>query len=757
MPKTELSFSVDSQLLGELGERLVTRNYVALAELIKNAYDADATEIVIKFIKAKKGPNQGEIHISDNGHGMSFQEVSDYWMRIATTSKVRAPVSPKYGRRKTGNKGVGRFACRRLAKKLVMETVGTTSEKRGLEKTKVTFNWGDFKPGTTLTQIPCVYTRDLLINGKTGLSLILTNLVERWTDSDFNLLRRHVLGLSIVKGVRREGFEEDPGFEIKLEAPEFPSGEGILSRQLLDAGWGKLEGEINNQGICNLKLEAKEIGLKEFGLDEAFENLKGITFEIAWLPMQKSLLRDTRIITKTGILDLLTEQGGVRVYLDGFRVYPYGDAGNDWLRIDADVARRKGRTDDRLSEIASKLGVDPLRAMLNSPRNQQLYGNVVINSGPSMPLQVKLDREGFIEDSSFEDLVTVLRLSIQWMVLHYNEFLLVTGRRELYKKAEELEGLLGDKTNFSFSPTEETTPIALKALTLISDEAKTALKTLPEEQRRKAEIRLNAASEFVKQSYSISEIYLGILKAVASTGSLMFNFSHEIKNLMARLDTHANTIDRMLNDVPKIYQHDFSLFAQSLRKTRDRLDQQIQLFGTLSRTSGETKRQLILLKPIVDEVMMGFQYLIEEYGINKPVVEIPEDFKIGPILEVEIYSIIVNLISNAVKANLSGNGRNIYVKVYSQNGKKVLAVCDDGIGLEEKYWEEVFKPLNADPAGNLYSSLKRRVANDSLAALGRGSGIGLNIVKTTVESYNGSIRFTKPETPWKTCIEVLFP
>lgn len=119
MPDNKLEFSVDSQLLGELGERLVTRNYIALAELIKNAYDADSTKITVRFLNAKTGGRTGEIQIIDNGNGMLFQEVRDYWMRIATTSKVREPISPKYGRRKTGNKGVGRFACRRLAKKLV--------------------------------------------------------------------------------------------------------------------------------------------------------------------------------------------------------------------------------------------------------------------------------------------------------------------------------------------------------------------------------------------------------------------------------------------------------------------------------------------------------------------------------------------------------------------------------------------------------------------------------------------------------------
>ena len=359
MSENQLAFSVDSQLLGELGERLVTRNYIALAELIKNAYDADATKITVRFMNARKGGRTGQVQIIDNGHGMSFSEVRDFWMRIATTVKVRKPISPKYGRQKTGNKGVGRFACRRLAKKLVLESTAMIEGSTDLEWTQVIFNWDDFIPGTVLTEIPCSYKRNVLHNGQTGLTLKLTGLTEYWSESEFNLLRRQVLGLSIAKGTRRNRFEEDPGFEILLDAAEFPGGEGILTAQLMEAGWGKLKGKIDDQGVCKLTLEAKEIGLKQYDLSERFDDLKGIEFEIAWLPMLKQYLRDTKIITKTSILDVLEEQGGVRVYLDGFRVYPYGDAGNDWLHIDADVARRRGRTDDRLNDLAVQLGLEP--------------------------------------------------------------------------------------------------------------------------------------------------------------------------------------------------------------------------------------------------------------------------------------------------------------------------------------------------------------------------------------------------------------
>jgi HSP90 family molecular chaperone len=125
---------------GELGERLVTKNYVALSELIKNAYDADATEVTICFVGSNAGGkpgNKAEIQIIDNGHGMSFQDLQDFWMRVATANKQKTTKSPRFGRPKTGSKGIGRFATQRLAEELVVNTTARVDGKR-VESTEVT-------------------------------------------------------------------------------------------------------------------------------------------------------------------------------------------------------------------------------------------------------------------------------------------------------------------------------------------------------------------------------------------------------------------------------------------------------------------------------------------------------------------------------------------------------------------------------------------------------------------------------------------
>ena len=116
----EFHFEVDAGLLFELGEHLVTRASVALAELIKNAYDADATQVnvLLENVGKTSDVNQSVIIIEDNGIGMTYDDVRENWMRIATPDKRRNPISPKYGRNRTGAKGIGRFAARRLANSL---------------------------------------------------------------------------------------------------------------------------------------------------------------------------------------------------------------------------------------------------------------------------------------------------------------------------------------------------------------------------------------------------------------------------------------------------------------------------------------------------------------------------------------------------------------------------------------------------------------------------------------------------------------
>ena len=417
-----LRFTVDSQLMGELGERLVTRNHVALAELVKNAYDADASRISIEFCDYQREDSNEllpTIVLQDNGHGMRFAEVDAHWMRIATSNKAREPFSPTYGRPKTGNKGIGRFACQRLANELILTTVAKIGST--YERTIVTFDWADFVAGTTLTTIPCKYKTGTVSSDTPRTRLELIGLKDNWLQRDFNTLRRSISWLTMAQEVRRDGFESDPGFGIELQAVQFEQGEGLVLEQLVDSGWGRLRGEVLTDGRASLTLEGNYLsGDKAWVSDATFPNLAGVSCDISLFTSGEAypLVRNKRILTKAVLADLRPE-AGVRVYYEAFRVFPMGERGDDWLGLDRDVAARRGSfSHSSLNDIASRLGLDSRTALLR-PRNENLLGRVHIGGQHGRSLQIKMNREGFVETDSLQQLVEFVRLAIEWMTIYY--------------------------------------------------------------------------------------------------------------------------------------------------------------------------------------------------------------------------------------------------------------------------------------------------------------------------------------------------
>ena len=118
----KIEFTVDVALLRELGERLVGKSHVALAELVKNSYDADANKCRILF-------GDDSIEIVDDGNGMTFEEFQNFWMRIGTTHKQQVTGSPHYDRLVTGSKGVGRLSVQFLGSQLEMWTISRGTKK----------------------------------------------------------------------------------------------------------------------------------------------------------------------------------------------------------------------------------------------------------------------------------------------------------------------------------------------------------------------------------------------------------------------------------------------------------------------------------------------------------------------------------------------------------------------------------------------------------------------------------------------------
>ncbi|HEY0053987.1 MAG TPA: ATP-binding protein, partial [Pedobacter sp.] len=117
---SSLAFKVDAGLIDRLGRELVGKGETAVSELIKNAYDADATTVTVTFIDCD-APG-GTLSVSDDGVGMTPAQLESAFMTISSTDKVHNPKSAKYKRNKAGRKGIGRFATQRIGEKLTIIT-----------------------------------------------------------------------------------------------------------------------------------------------------------------------------------------------------------------------------------------------------------------------------------------------------------------------------------------------------------------------------------------------------------------------------------------------------------------------------------------------------------------------------------------------------------------------------------------------------------------------------------------------------------
>ena len=177
-------FSVDAGIINRLGKELVGKQETAVSELIKNSYDADATEVNLIFENAwNKG---GILTIEDNGHGMNRGQLVNGFMRLSSSDKIHNPVSEKYKRQKAGRKGIGRFATQRLGDKLII----ITQTAQLPEALKVIVNWNDFATDKDLLTI----SNSIEFVPKTkesGTTLIIKGLREGWSDSMIKRVYRY--------------------------------------------------------------------------------------------------------------------------------------------------------------------------------------------------------------------------------------------------------------------------------------------------------------------------------------------------------------------------------------------------------------------------------------------------------------------------------------------------------------------------------------------------------------------------------------
>lgn len=747
-----LHFTVDSALLEELGEKLVETVHIALVELVKNSYDADATEVEILFTRDKKG--KSEIHIIDNGKGMDYDAVQKFWMRIATTNKDASNISKIFGRPLTGAKGIGRFSCRRLGDNLELITYGTKKgDKVGLqarvERTVVKFPWADFSPGTDVTEIDCEGSTSLVTNHETGTTLIIRDISEEWNTRGWNWLKRQLAVLSANRGLKRNGYAADPGFTIKITAPEFEGGVRDIREDFINAGWGTLTAHINkhHQAVCTL--EAMGIGRKTITSSIKFPSLKDISLEIGIMVSDRLQMRDTSTISITNLQQILPDWGGVQVKYKNFRVFPYGD--DDWLNIDKDrgIRRHASKINELTAFAATLRGVDPSRSLLNLLSMRSYMGSVEIGE-EAEGFEMKLNREGFLQSDAVDELKTFVRYAIDWSTIYRDYSIRQETMFQSKLAIENFEDLIQQKL--------EPVKYVESAVDYLENEVRSITRILPELERKDTRESFFKATEVIRKHNETNKAELLHLRLVASTSTLLLIFSHEVKSLLGLLEQSKNSLTILSNKLDIKDRNEVLKITSNFGDLKLRLDDLLQLTSLVGTDHKQTKPGQVALKNKIIRVEKVFSLITSKYNIEIDYSEVPNNIVLTNILEAEVYSILLNVLSNSIKSVIAGGkNRKIQIEAKRNAGRNIIYIRDTGLGLDPEKFDEVFIPFVSDPDNLLYNNLEKRLNPEDKLIVGSGSGLGLGIIKEIVNAHDGEVSFKKPKDNWKTELKIEIP
>jgi len=408
-----LRFSIQSRLLQELGERLVSSPDVAISELIKNAYDADSPTCDIEY-----KPNKYLI-IHDHGHGMTLDDLRSRWMAIATGQKVKELFSPKYRRVLTGSKGVGRFAVRSLGNHLELTTTAYDPKKR--RKTTI----------RALSEEVFTRVRSEVLRMASPLSAL------RPREGVF------------AEGCRGGGVEsgsEDPGFEITING-RHQEDEGPASR-VLEHYVGRVVVSLDGKRLV-VEADFKEHGKKRIAIELESGVGTPVYADIRYFPKRKGVFSQIGIDGRSA-WSWVRENHGIGIYDKCFRVRPYGMDQDDWLMLDRDSAHNKRDWRTRLAKehfpISDADKSDPARnPMVNLVTNFQVVGAVFVNTrsrldGNSQHMLVpSMDRQGFVDNDAFRKLRMIIRFAMEFLTNEDKKIQLRLEEEERKRKREELK------------------------------------------------------------------------------------------------------------------------------------------------------------------------------------------------------------------------------------------------------------------------------------------------------------------------------
>ncbi|WP_428276968.1 ATP-binding protein [Candidatus Palauibacter sp.] len=677
MKSESLSFRPYARLLTMLGEQLIKNERIALVELIRNAYDADADRVAVRFeeFDSDMTPNDASrIVVRDDGTGMTATTLRNEWMNPATPTKYLAKDA---GERRTrakkrviqGEKGIGRFAVLKLGRKV---TITTRSVGADIESV-LTWDFSRFDPDFVLErgerkqvfldEITVDMTQsspELFAGDKHGTNIEIRDLHGSWGWALIDRLCRDVSDLT--DPVSRITEHEAAN---RMDVAVFCNGKRHKAVEAASAD--TLKGLIEDKAVlriqgrfdCLRQLYSYSIGhstTTDLALDDAkiaglwvwrnrFGRRKKTKTEQLPLPMPFAcgdfefhfhIFDFSRGIAGKHALTQAEKNliKGHRIYLyrDGVRVYPYGDPDDDWLAID--VTRGTGRAGNFFS-------------------NDQIVGWIDITQRANPDLRDKTNREGLIETGgAAHDLIFLVQVFLsyikQYPFARFQHRRLQRSTARLVDEGVVLTGLkvlrrdLGKDGHRSY--------------------AKRVLKIQKDYSRERAHLVQRAE----------------VTEDLAGVGLSVEMASHDIMLLLGRgqhiASELAQTARRIGND-------QMSELTERLVGIIQQVVEGIGDVQTLFKSS-HRRRKRLKVAPVLQKIHRIYKPLLDDRHIRYDMINKGQSPLIASTTDGVLMQVFINLFDNAAYwlETVEPDRRDIVVTMDSEQGKLIFS--DNGPGID---------------------------------------------------------------------------
>lgn len=654
------NFTISPRVLAHLGEDLIKNESIALLELVKNSYDACATNCIIEFIADANGTLE-TIAIEDDGFGMNMDIIEDSWLTVGTDFKFRNLKPNVCERIPLGEKGIGRLGVHKLGSKISL-----TSKKRGSKEVTVLIDWNKLVDADEIKDFEIELVEEsspTYFKNKTGTRIVVEGLKTDWDRRRLREVYRALTSLNSPFEKSNEGFS----VQVKSNSNLF---EGLptfddIKDSALYYGKCKMRGDKITEFTYNFEpwetltkvdkgrvITAKRLLSEDLVIKDENNNIINLTDRLIG-PIDFEILifeKDSQIfnyvnVEKKSITTYLNQNGGIRVYRDGIRVYDYGERDNDWLGIDL---RRVSRVGGRVS-------------------NNIIIGAIKIKREKSLGLKEKTNREGFIENNSYQAFVSAVNYVLGLIVKERN----VDKQRltVLYKKHKVVEPVLSDL-----------------------DEA-----ILIVEKLKPGEIK----DDLLKHLYRVGDQYKQVKEILIKSANAGLNLSvviHELEKLISEL---IGFVERK----QYVKALDISIMLEKI----------VRGYSAMIKKSSIKKTKLA---NVVNSALENYEFRFLDHKIEIISNHFENDLK-AYLAEAESISVVTNLLDNSIYWLSYARKVNRKISVFITNqikGYNSIVVSDNGPGFNIPT-DVAIEPFITGKPHNIGSGLGLHIANEMMKAM----------------------------------------